>query len=202
MTQAAAWIDDAKAVRTLADPMRRQILKLLSKPGSAVSVARELGMPRQRVGYHMRELEKHGFVELLREERKRGCTERIMRRTSESILLAPDSFAEQRLHPQGVKDRFSNLYLIATATQMLREASQAEAANPAEDNQPSTFSLQFDVRLATPQDRTAFMEDLGREIAKLAVKYHQPQSRGGRPYRVVIGSYPAPQVRQAPKPGE
>jgi DNA-binding transcriptional ArsR family regulator len=185
-------IEDARAVGVLADPVRRRILQRLDSPRSATAVARELGLPRQRVGYHMRQLEKHGFVEILREERRRGCVERVMRRTSESIVLAPDSLTDDKFHTAHVRDRFSSLYLVALASQMLREVTDAQASATSEDKMLPTFSLQVDVRLATQQDKNAFAEELGREIARLAIKYHQPQSRGGRSFRVVVGSYPAP----------
>jgi DNA-binding transcriptional ArsR family regulator len=193
-------IDDAKAVGALADPVRRQILQHLTSPGSAASIARQLGLPRQRIRYHMRELEKHGFVELLREDRKRGCIERVMRRTSESIVLAPDSLTADKLHPHTVRDRFSSLYLIALTSQMLREVTAAQVGAKVDDKLLPTFSLQVDVRLATQQDKNAFAEELGREIARLAVKYHQPQSRGGRSFRVIVGSYPAPPGRAVERP--
>ncbi|HZF17149.1 MAG TPA: helix-turn-helix domain-containing protein [Steroidobacteraceae bacterium] len=197
MNATVRLIDDARAVGLLADPVRRQILQRLTAPGSATSIARELGLPRQRIRYHMRELEKHGFVELLREERKRGCVERVMRRTSDSIVLAPDSLTADKLHPQSVRDRFSSLYLIALASQMLREVTAAQVGAKVDDKLLPTFSLQVDVRIATQQDKNAFAEELGREIARLAVKYHQPQSRGGRSFRVIVGSYPAPPGRAA-----
>jgi len=201
MSSTLRWIDDAKAVGALAGPIRRQILQRLSTPGSAASIARELGLPRQRVGYHMRELEKHGFVEKLREERKRGCIERVMRRTADSLVLAPDSMSDDKLHPRAVKDRFSSLYLIAMASQMLREVTEAQTGASDEDKLLPTFSLQVDVRLAIHQDKNAFAEELGREIGRLAVKYHQPQTRAGRNFRVVVGSYPAPQTRPAVSSG-
>jgi DNA-binding transcriptional ArsR family regulator len=192
MSASVRWVETAQAVGALADPMRRRILQCLGSPGSAASIARHLGLPRQRVGYHMRELEKHGFVKLLREERKRGCIERVMARTADSVVLAPDSLTDDKLHPQSVRDRFSSLYLIALGSQMLREVTEAAAGARAGDQRLRTFSLQVDVRLASDEDRNAFAEELGREIARLAVKYHRPQSRGGRSYRVVVGSYPAP----------
>lgn len=46
----------------------------------ATTVARSLGLCRQRVAYHVRQLETHGYVELVREEPRRGCIERIVRR--------------------------------------------------------------------------------------------------------------------------
>ena len=34
-------------------------------------MARTLGLARQKVAYHVRQLEEHGFVELVREQRRR-----------------------------------------------------------------------------------------------------------------------------------
>jgi hypothetical protein len=125
-----------------------------------------------------------------------------MRRTADSLVLAPDSMSDDKLHPRAVKDRFSSLYLIAMASQMLREVTEAQTGASDEDKLLPTFSLQVDVRLATQQDKNAFAEELGREIGRLAVKYHQPQTRAGRNFRVVVGSYPAPQTRPAARAEE
>lgn len=201
MTAMFRLIDNPQAVGLLADPVRRRILQQLETPSSATAVARALGLPRQRVGYHMRELERHGFVEIQSEERRRGCIERVMRRTSDAIVVAPDSMSDEKLHPERVRDRFSSHYLLALASQMLSEVAASQVAADTTDKLLPTFSLQVDVRLATQQDKNAFAEELGREVARLAVKYHQPQSRGGRSFRVVIGSYPAPQGRSVEPSG-
>ncbi len=47
---------------TVLDGMRLRILAGLREPHSASSVARALGLPRQRVGYHVRALEKAGLL--------------------------------------------------------------------------------------------------------------------------------------------
>ena len=42
--------------------MRLRILASLRKPSSAAAVARELGRPRRRVNYHVKELERAGLI--------------------------------------------------------------------------------------------------------------------------------------------
>ena len=59
-------VDDPRHAALLAAPTRRRILESLAEPGSASTVARSLGMARQLVAYHLRQLEAGGYVELLR----------------------------------------------------------------------------------------------------------------------------------------
>ena len=86
-------VDDPRHAALLAAPMRRRILEALAEPGSATTLAATLGLSRQRVAYHLRQLESHGFVELVREEPRRGCVERIMRRKTEYLVTSPSVLA-------------------------------------------------------------------------------------------------------------
>ena len=43
-------------------------------------LAAAIGLPRQKVNYHLRALERHGLVELVQERRKGNVTERRCRR--------------------------------------------------------------------------------------------------------------------------
>ncbi len=46
----------------MASPFRQQLLHALTTPGSAIGLARRFEMSRQRIGYHMRELERAGCI--------------------------------------------------------------------------------------------------------------------------------------------
>ena len=85
-------VDDPRHAALLAAPVRRRILDALAEPGSASTVARSLGIARQLVAYHVRRLEAGGYVELVREEQRRGCTERVVRRTAQYLVASPDVF--------------------------------------------------------------------------------------------------------------
>ena len=65
-----ALIDDAERARLALSPIRRRLLMALRKPESATTLAAALDLTRQRVGYHLRALEKAGLIEL-DHERKR-----------------------------------------------------------------------------------------------------------------------------------
>jgi len=54
-------------IRPMADaavllrPLRTRILGMLAEPQSAAGIARRLDVARQKVGYHLKELEKQGW---------------------------------------------------------------------------------------------------------------------------------------------
>jgi len=51
-------VTSTAAAAAMLDPTRFAILEGLKAPGSAASVAAQLGAPRQRIWYHIRELER------------------------------------------------------------------------------------------------------------------------------------------------
>ena len=65
MAAAVQVIQSAAAAEKLLKPERLRILELLTEPDSASGIARRLSLPRQTVNYHLRELEKEGFVEFV-----------------------------------------------------------------------------------------------------------------------------------------
>src|SRR5262245_37054100 len=85
-----AVVRDTARAASLMDPMRVALLERLGEPGSSSSLARDLGLPRQRINYHLRELEKAGFVELVEERRKGNCVERLVKATARTYLISPE----------------------------------------------------------------------------------------------------------------
>jgi DNA-binding transcriptional ArsR family regulator len=65
-------------------------LRLLSEygeqPTSPSRIARRIGVPVNLVSYHTRVLARHGCVELVRTERRRGATEHFYRRSVPAII--------------------------------------------------------------------------------------------------------------------
>src|SRR5688572_27261803 len=76
-------------LRGTLSPLRRQLLEALREPASATGLATRLGASRQRINYHLREMEKSGLVELVEERQRRGRTERVMRATATAVIVAP-----------------------------------------------------------------------------------------------------------------
>jgi|SRR5689334_6303031 len=181
-------VHDPRQAALLAAPLRRRILGELAKPGSAASVARSLGVARQLVAYHLRRLESAGYVELEREEPKRGCVERIVRRTSQYLVASPEVLGGA--DPRKMKDKFSSGYLIALASRMATEVGEAQAAAEKAGRPLTTLSATAEVRLRSPRERQAFAEELLDAVTRLVDKYHDADAPDGRSYRLVVGAHP------------
>jgi DNA-binding transcriptional ArsR family regulator len=174
-----------------ARPMRARILERLAAPTTAAALARELDTSRQKIGYHLRELEAQGLVELVEERRKGNVVERLVKASSRAYLVSAEALASLAPDPAAAVDRFSSAYLIAVAARSVREvATLRERAQKAGKTLP-TFSLQADVRFANAKARHAFAEELAETVARLVSRYHDDKAEGGRPYRLFLGVHPA-----------
>jgi DNA-binding transcriptional ArsR family regulator len=71
-----ADITDTETVKALSHPLRVQILRLLEeKDASPVEIATELGLPVNRVSYHMRQLARFDLIKLVKTTPRRGAVE-------------------------------------------------------------------------------------------------------------------------------
>lgn len=71
-----ADITDTETVKALSHPLRVQILRLLEeKDGSPVEIATALGLPVNRVSYHMRQLARFDLIKLVKTTPRRGAVE-------------------------------------------------------------------------------------------------------------------------------
>jgi len=93
-------IDDPAAVSL--DPVRARLLAELVEPGSATTLAERVGLPRQRINYHLRTFEQHGLVE---ERRKGNTTERVLRATAASYVNSPAALSNVASDPGRAPDQ-------------------------------------------------------------------------------------------------
>lgn len=180
--------DPDKAV-TVLHPLRLAILQRLGEPRSASSLAREMNLPRQKINYHLRELERKGFLELVEERRKGNCTERILKARAQSYLIDPSSLGT--LSGPAVKDRFSSSYLVAVAGESIKEVAVLRQRADRTGKILPTFTLQTEVRFARPTDLQSFTEDLTAALSRLVDKYTRPVSETARRFKLNLLSYPA-----------
>jgi DNA-binding transcriptional ArsR family regulator len=191
VTIAVETIHDPGRAGALLDPIRLQVLERLREPDSAAGLARRLGMPRQKINYHLRALEKEGFVELVEERRKGNCMERIVRATARSFVIDPAVLGKLGADPGQFQDRYSAAYLVAVAAKTIRDVAGLRGRAEKAGKRLATFTLETEVRFASAADRAAFVEELTTGIARLAAKYHDEQAPGGRRFQFVLGGYPA-----------
>jgi DNA-binding transcriptional ArsR family regulator len=183
-----------KGATALVRPLRLRILEQLAEPDSAAGIARRLDVPRQKVNYHLKELEQQGLVELVDERKKGNCVERVVRATARSYFASADALAQLLGSRQGLpaEDRFSSTYLVAVLARALSELAHLRELADAAGKRLATFTLQTDIRFADAAARKAFFEELAAELARLTAKYHNAQAPHGRWFRLFVGAHTAP----------
>jgi len=186
-----AVIEDPAAAEVSLDPMRARLLAELAEPGSATMLATRLGLPRQKVNYHLRALEQHGLVELLEERRKGNCTERVLRATAASYVISPTALAAVQPDPARSPDQLSARWLLAVAARLVRDVGALLTGATQARKPVATFALDGAVRFASAADRAAFAEELAHAVTALVSTYHDATAAGGREYRVVVAVHPS-----------
>lgn len=171
---------------------RRTLLAALAEPDSAAGLARRLGLPRQRLNYHLRALESAGLLECVEERRKGNCTERILRATARAFVISPQALGSFGPTPESAADRFSATYLVAVAARTITEVSALDARARADERRLSTLTLDSEIRFASPESRAAFAQELTDRLAELIAKYHDDESPRGRRFRLVTIGHPRP----------
>jgi len=185
-----AVISDPAAAEATLDPIRARLLAELAEPGSATTLARRVGLARQKVNYHLRALERHGLVQLVEERRKGNVTERWMRATAAAYVISPSVLGAVEPDPDRARDRLSARWLLALATRLVREVGELVTGAAAARKQLPTFGLDGEVRFASAADRAAFADDLTAAVTALVAKYHDESATGGRTHRIVLAIHP------------
>lgn len=180
-------LSDAAQLGLALSPLRRQMLALLDEPDSAVGLARRLNLPRQRVNYHLRELERAGLVELVQERRRRGAVERRVQRTARAWVIDPSLLATHSVEADTVQDRFSSAYLVSTAAQAISTVAELRERAQTTRRRLATLTVETEIIFGSPRELGAFAHELQACIAELAQRYHRT---GGRRYHVLALSYP------------
>lgn len=185
-----AVIEDPAAAEVSLDPVRARLLAELAEPHSATMLSARVGLPRQKVNYHLRALEQHGLVELVEERRKGNCTERMLRATAQSYVISPAALAAVQPDPSRSPDQLSARWLLAVAARLVRDVGVLITGATQARKRVATFALDGEVRFASAADRAAFAEELARAVAALVSKYHDRTAERGRDHRVIVAVHP------------
>ncbi|MGG1513931.1 helix-turn-helix domain-containing protein [Paenibacillus oryzisoli] len=80
-------IEELEQLKTVSDPLRYKVLLyLIEKAYTGQQLAKLLGMARAKVHYHLNELEKHGFITVIRTELKNGIVQKFYRAVARGFV--------------------------------------------------------------------------------------------------------------------
>jgi DNA-binding transcriptional ArsR family regulator len=189
-------IDDPSAAVAALEPVRARLLSELAQPGSASTLAGRVGLTRQRVNYHLRTLEAHGLVSLVREQRRRGLTERVMQASAAAYVVSPAALGQAAIAPERA-DRLSASYLVALAARAVREVGDLVRRAERAGNRLATLSLDTQVSFRSAADRAQFTRELTDAVSRLVAQYHvDADAPGGRAYRLIVMAHPVSAATQ------
>ena len=193
-------IDDPAAAAMAVDPVKSRLLAALAEPASAATLATRLGIPRQKINYHLRSLESNGLVHISEERRWGGLTERVMVASACSYVVSPAALGPVAADPGRGGDRLSASYLIALAARIVREVSGLMRRAAEAHKQLATLSLDAEIRFKSAADRARFSQELTDAVMSLVSRYHDATTPGGRAHRLVVVAHPMPPASLGKEP--
>src|SRR5690606_18240788 len=154
----------------------------LAQPASAATLAARLGLPRQKVNYHLRALEEHQLVSVAEERLWGGLTERLLVASAASYVVSPSALGRAAADPARTNDKLSASYLIALAARVVREVGELWFAACKGMKRLATLSIDTTISFRSPEERAAFTRELSEAITTLAARYHDDSTPGARPH--------------------
>jgi DNA-binding transcriptional ArsR family regulator len=159
-------------------------------------MARRLGLPRQRVNYHVRALERAGLLRAAGRRRRRNLIEQRYVATARSYTLSPELLGPLAPDWREIVDTASSDYLLALADQVRSDVGRASQEAAADGKRLATLSVKSQFRFETPEQRMRFAEAMRQAIVEVIARHSTPNLREngrpgrGRPYRLVLACYP------------
>ena len=213
MEQAAEWvgadletIGNHERAGTLLHPLRQRLLLLSREPVSASELARRLGLPRQRVNYHVRKLEREGFLKPAGRARKGNMIEQRYVATARTYVLSPGILGPVGADWRDIPDTASADYLLALAEQVRADVGLAAQQGQAEGKPIATLSLKSQFRFESPGQRADFANAVRAAVVDVIARHSSPnrlengRPGRGKPFRLVLACYPVPgEADEGPK---
>ncbi len=195
-------IGELEPAGALLNPLRLEILAGAREPASATEIAGRLGEPRQKVNYHVRRLARAGLLVAAEQRRKGNLIEQRYVATARSYVLTPGVIAPLSAGSESSADEQSASRLLALTCQIQTDIARALGEAREQAKRLPTLSLASEIRFISAQQRAAFTRALRDAVARVIASHTSPH-RGpdglagpGRPYRLVVGCYPAPPAQE------
>lgn len=178
---------DLESLKALAHPLRVKIFDVLSTYGSftASGLAERLGESSGATSYHLRQLEKHGFV---REVEGKGVgRERWWERTPGGITLGTEEASRTSAGREATQ-------LVMREWSSNRERTLAEFLDRGLDELPKKWTEASMVSLTnvfvTAEELQAFTEKYMKLAMEFADKHRDQRTPGSRPVQLQFHGFP------------
>jgi DNA-binding transcriptional ArsR family regulator len=158
------FLTTPEQMKALSDRTRMIILDLLLERSATTSqLAEALGKPKGTVGYHLKNLEQHGLVKVVRTRKVRAMTEKYYGRTGRTFVLTATGPATER-------------------TAMLDEAKSEMVFE-----EGATFPAFTLRRMRLSEDR---IQEFAKRLFDLTAEFVDQEPGGDTVYGLLAGIYP------------
>lgn len=174
-------------MQVLAHPLRLRILGALRRPASAAAVARTIGEPRQKVNYHLKELERADLVRLVDERRTGNFIESVYEAVARSFVVSPRVAWPDEQRAEALAAQVSLENLVQLGERMQRDSAELLDRAAFDGEQIASAAVEAEVHFASEEQRTEFLNAYLQAVGPLLTRYGATDGDG---YRVVLAIYP------------
>jgi DNA-binding transcriptional ArsR family regulator len=181
--------------------VRVKVLEILREPQCAASVARVIGLPRQKINYHLKELARVGLVEHAGERRKGNFIEQLYRATARRFVVSSAIDWDAERLASTLRDQVSLANLADLGERLQQDAAGLLDRAAYDGVQVPSAVIEAEIQFADAAARTEFLEAYLAAIGPLLKKFGQPpdgadadDARRAEPYRVAVAIYPEMQT--------
>lgn len=186
---AARVISDLEVAAQILNQERQELLDLLKESHSASSLARITNRPRQQINYHLRELEKRGFIKHVEDRRRGNCIERVLVRTNDVLYFSPDVLGKMAPAPEREPDKLSANFLLATAARLIRDLGRVMQKATEQKKKVATLTFSAEVSFASADERAKFAAEVTDALTRITAKYNN-DAPDSRKFAWMFGAYP------------
>jgi DNA-binding transcriptional ArsR family regulator len=188
-------IADPEALQALSHPLRIRILDALRRPDSAAGVARRLAEARQKVNYHLKELERAGLVSRAGERRTGNFVETLYQAAARTLVVSPRAAWGDPRRLAALTEQTSLEHLVNLGERLERDAAVLLDRAAFDGEEIASAAVDAEVRLAGPEERAAFLEEYLAAVGPVLRRYGRTK---GTPFRVALAVYPDPLGKEHP----
>jgi DNA-binding transcriptional ArsR family regulator len=187
-------VADLPALQALIHPTRVRMLDLLRDAQSAAGIARAIGEPRQKINYHLKELERGGLVRPAGERRKGNMTEQLYQSVASTFLISPRVAWTDGRRSAALQDQASLAALVDLGERLQRDAAELLDCAAFDGAAIPSASVSAEVSFPDAAARSAFMTEYLEALGPLLKKHGAARSAGAT-FRLVLAIYPDPERR-------
>jgi len=187
-------LSDLPSLHALTHPVRVRMLDLLREAQSAASVARAIREPRQKVNYHLKELERGGLVRPAGERRKGNMTEQLYQAVAGTFLVSPRVAWTDGRRGAALQDQASLAALVELGERLQRDAAELLDCAAFDGHEIPSASVSAEISFRDAAARGAFMTEYLEALGPLLRKHGAGRSAGAK-YRLAMAVYPDPSGR-------